>query len=107
MIDSVQAWDDFEIFVEHMLEMYVHECEVYYGKGGNVTIPDKPGALAALLKELGTYRANVVGVQHERAFAATTVGTVQVRLGLDTRGHEHIHELVQGLRRAGYAVDKQ
>ncbi len=72
-----------------------------------VMVPDKPGALAALLKELGTYRANVVGVQHERAFAATTVGTVQVRLGLDTRGHEHIHELVQGLRRAGYAVDKQ
>ena len=45
-------------------------------------------------------------MQHERAFAKTTVGTVQVRLGLDTRGHEHISELVQGLHAAGYEVER-
>jgi threonine dehydratase len=72
----------------------------------SVMVPDKPGSLAGLLKEIGKYRANVVGVQHERAFAATTVGTVQVRLGLDTRGHEHINELIQGLRKAGYFVER-
>jgi threonine dehydratase len=72
----------------------------------SVMVPDKQGSLAGLLKEIGKYRANVVGVQHERAFAATTVGTVQVRLGLDTRGHEHINELIQGLRKAGYFVER-
>ena len=72
----------------------------------SIMVPDRPGALQALLKCIGHHQANVVGVQHERAFAKTTVGTVQVRLGLDMRRHEHISELVQGLRAAGYEVER-
>ncbi len=72
----------------------------------SIMVPDKPGALQGLLQCIGQHQANVVGVQHERAFAKTTVGTVQVRLGLDTRGHEHISELVQGLHAAGYEVER-
>ena len=67
-----------------------------------VTIPDRPGGLAEMLGEVARQRGNIVEVQHERAFARGTFGTVMVQVVVETRGHEHVQDIVLALERKGY-----
>ncbi len=43
-------------------------------------------------------------VHHERAFAAEPVGTTEVRLTLETRGRDHVEEVLERLDGEGFAV---
>jgi threonine dehydratase len=72
-----------------------------------VTVPDRPGSLAALTQLVAGARANVVEIHHNRAFTKASLGDTLVELVLETRGPEHITELVETLTRAGYAVTKE
>ncbi len=67
-------------------------------------IVDAPGALAALTTLLGSLDANILQISHERAFARGPLGVTQVEVTLETRGHEHIKEIVTGLESAGITV---
>jgi len=67
-----------------------------------VLIGDRPGALAAMLARVAETRANVVELRHERAFFAGTVADVQVELKVETRGPDHVQELLQNLKAAGF-----
>ena len=67
-----------------------------------VRIPDRPGALAALLHEVAATGAGVVEVAHVRTAAELSVGEVAVALELEMRGREHRDEVVERLRAAGY-----
>jgi threonine dehydratase len=69
-----------------------------------VTVPDRPGELAALLARVGASGANVVDVAHSRAVGSLAIGDVVVALSLETRGPQHCAELVGDLRAAGYRV---
>jgi threonine dehydratase len=67
-------------------------------------IVDAPGALAAMAGLLGKLGANILQITHERAFAHGPLGMTQVEVTLETRGHEHIKEIVTGLETAGITV---
>ena len=67
-------------------------------------IADAPGALAGLATMLGQLGANILQINHERAFARGPLGMTQVEVTLEARGHEHIKEIVTGLERAGITV---
>jgi threonine dehydratase len=67
-------------------------------------VPDAPGGLAALLKVVAAQRANVVGVSHHRLEHRLELGQVEVVLELETRGREHLDQLVSALTEAGYEV---
>ncbi len=67
-----------------------------------LNVVDRPGALAGPLALLGELRANVLEVQHQRAFSPTPMGTVEVRIVLETRGARHIDELLTVLSEGGY-----
>ena len=54
------------------------------------------------MQESGELRANVLEVQHQRAFSPTPMGTVEVRIVLETRGARHIDELLTVLSEGGY-----
>ncbi|MGH3910707.1 MAG: threonine ammonia-lyase [Pseudonocardiaceae bacterium] len=69
-----------------------------------VTVPDRPGELAALLTRIGESGANVVDVAHSRISGSLALGDVVVALSLETRGPEHCKELVADLAAAGYAL---
>jgi len=69
-----------------------------------VTIPDRPGSLAALLAEVGELGANMVDVSHSRLGRSVAFGEVNVALSMETRGSDHCAEVVQGLRAAGFKV---
>ena len=68
----------------------------------SVFVPDRPGALADALAEVARTRANVVEVHHERAFIAGRLGQVRVDLVVETRGAEHLRELVDAMRARGF-----
>ena len=70
----------------------------------DVTIPDTPGGLAALLRVIGGSGANVLEVVHERISPMLRVDEVEVSLQLETRGAEHSATVLAALAGAGYAV---
>jgi threonine dehydratase len=60
-----------------------------------VRIPDHPGALHRLTGRIATVRANILEVFHNRAFSRVDLGETAVDVTLETRGKEHIDELVR------------
>jgi len=71
----------------------------------SVALMDKPGQLAKVSAIIAHHRANVIEVHHTRAFA-TRFGDTTLQLTLETRGPEHVHELLQALRERGYQVQQ-
>lgn len=69
-----------------------------------VMINDRPGSLAKLLGCIATQQANVVEIHHNRAFIKSALGDTSVELVLETRGSDHIEEIVAALGRLDYAV---
>jgi threonine dehydratase len=72
-----------------------------------VTVPDRPGSLALLTQLVARERATVVEIHHNRTFTKAALGDTLVELVLETRGPEHIAELVQELGKAGYQVTRE
>lgn len=70
----------------------------------NVTIPDRPGSLAALLTQIASLNASVVEVAHERERGDINVDEVDVLVVMETRGAHHCDEIVQSLRASGRPV---
>ncbi|MDX1610968.1 MAG: threonine ammonia-lyase [Candidatus Thermoplasmatota archaeon] len=69
-----------------------------------VPLQDRPGALRDLLDVIARTRANVHRVSHDHRVAEVGVRTVLVRIEAETRGSEHVGELLEALREAGYMV---
>ena len=69
-------------------------------------IPDRPGELHKLLGLVAERGANLVGVEHRREGVIVELGEVDVALQLETRGPEHIDDLVTHLAAAGYALER-
>jgi threonine dehydratase len=72
-----------------------------------VTVPDRPGSLAVLTQLVAQQRANVVEIHHNRTFTKAALGDTVVELVLETRGPDHIADLVQKLAAAGYSVSRE
>jgi threonine dehydratase len=70
-----------------------------------VKVPDRPGALARLITTIGDQGANVVEIFHNRAFAKSSLGDVLVELTLETRGRDHIDEILHGLKSKQWQVE--
>jgi threonine dehydratase len=69
----------------------------------SVMLEDQPGELAKLLSALARSGANLLDVAHHRQGVHMPLGSVEVRLLVETRGREHLDELVADLRSAGFA----
>jgi len=59
---------------------------------------DKPGQLAAIARVIADAGASVKDVHHNRAFGRVEPGGVEIDWILETRGHDHLAELVLKLR---------
>ena len=69
-------------------------------------IADRPGALHKLLGLIAELGANIVGVEHHREGVRIHVNDVDVALQIETKGPDHIEELVARLAEAGYGVER-
>ena len=67
-----------------------------------VELDDHPGALATLAETIAATRANIFHITHDRRSKSLAIGRTDVSLELETRGYEHIKEIVDYLERRGY-----
>lgn len=72
-----------------------------------VRVDDRPGALATLTALLAAQGANVLTLEHRRGVHGLWLTEAEVDLALETRGREHVAELVRVLTREGYPVGRQ
>ncbi len=68
------------------------------------TVRDRPGSLARLTQRVAAEGANVLEVAHQRAFADISVGDVEIVMHLETRGRDHVEEVIRALRSDGTRV---
>jgi len=68
-------------------------------------LKDRPGALQDLVEIISSKRANIYAIQHDRTSRDVAMNEADVEIDIETRGHEHIGELLDALRGAGYEVE--
>jgi threonine dehydratase len=70
-----------------------------------VELADIPGSLAQLSTDIAVTRANIYLISHDRRSIALPLGRTEVLLELETRGYEHIEEVIKYLAGRGYDVE--
>jgi len=71
-----------------------------------VHLPDYPGALHRLTGILADHRANIVETAYDRAYHGVNLGDTAIDITMETRGPEHITELLSALVAAGYPHER-
>ncbi|WP_028604245.1 threonine ammonia-lyase [Ottowia thiooxydans] len=69
-----------------------------------VSARDIPGMLARITALVADAGANIDEVHHQRAFTALSAQSVEIEMVLQTRGHEHVTEIIALLREQGWEV---
>src|SRR5580658_481544 len=71
-----------------------------------VHLPDYPGALYRLTGILAEHRANIVETAYDRAYHGVNLGDTAIDITMETRGTDHIDELIVALEDAGYTHER-
>ena len=71
-----------------------------------VHLPDYPGALHRLTGILAEHRANIVETAYDRAYHGVNLGDTAIDITMETRGPDHIAELLAALVANGYAHER-
>lgn len=69
-----------------------------------VDVRDVPGALADVTSRIGQEEANIVQVNHQRTFTQLPLQLAEVEFVLQTRGPDHVKQVVAALSNAGYRI---
>ncbi len=70
-----------------------------------VKVKDRPGSLTRLTELVARMGANVLDIHHRRGFADISVGDVEIVLQLETRGQDHVAEIIRALEDGGLRVE--
>ncbi|MDF1483920.1 threonine ammonia-lyase [Ramlibacter sp. H39-3-26] len=66
---------------------------------------DIPGVLARITATVADAGANIDEVHHQRAFTSLSVQSVEIELVLQTRGHDHVAQVLEQLRTTGVQAE--
>jgi threonine dehydratase len=72
-----------------------------------VSVRDVPGSLAKITATVADAGANIDEVHHQRAFTMLAAQNVSLELVIQTRGREHIAQVLAALREAGFEAAEQ
>jgi len=72
-----------------------------------VRLKDLPGSLTSALEIIKGLQANILEVAHHRFDSLAPFGFVDVSITLETKGHAHIHQIEEALRKAGILCEHQ
>jgi threonine dehydratase len=72
----------------------------------HVYVADRPGGLKGLVEIVAARRGNIVDLRHERAYFGVHLGETVVDITIETRGPDHIAEIVGELEAARYTVHR-
>lgn len=67
-----------------------------------IELDDLPGSLASLTADIAAVKANIFLINHDRRSKSLALGKTEVSLELETRGYEHIKEIIRYLEERGY-----
>jgi threonine dehydratase len=70
-----------------------------------VELSDIPGSLARLAQDVADTAANIFFISHDRKSIALPLGRTEVLLELETKGYDHIKEVIRYLEERGYAPE--
>ena len=71
-----------------------------------VHLPDYPGALHRLTGILADHRANIVETAYDRAYHGVNLGDTAIDITMETRGPQHITELIVGTQIGGWHIEQ-
>jgi len=71
-----------------------------------IHLPDYPGALHKLTGVLAEHRANIVQTAYDRTYFGVDLGNTAIDLTMETRGSEHVEELVAALKTQRYQFER-
>jgi len=71
-----------------------------------VHLPDHPGALQRLSGVIADKKANIVETNYDRAYYGVVLGDTVIDITMETRGPEHVADLIAALDSAGYPFDR-
>ena len=71
-----------------------------------ICLPDYPGALESLAATIARSNANIVETLHDHAHYGVSLGETSIDVTMETRGREHVTELLANLRAAGYEFSR-
>jgi threonine dehydratase len=71
-----------------------------------VHLPDYPGALHRVTGILAQHRANIVETSYDRAYHNVNLGDTAIDITMETRGPDHIAELISALGANGYTHER-
>ena len=72
-----------------------------------MSVRDVPGALAKITATVAAAGANIDEVHHQRAFTLLAAQSVEIELVIQTRGGEHVQEVLAALAAAGFEAVTQ
>jgi len=68
-----------------------------------IVLLDKPGALHELTRLIASQRANIIDTLHNRAYYGVNLGDTVIDITMETRGPQHVAELLAALTTEGYS----
>ncbi len=71
-----------------------------------IEIDDTPGTLARVSKIIGDTDANILEVHHQRAFSNLPIKSAHLDVVLETRGTEHVSDVMDKLTEAGFTCTR-
>jgi len=93
----------------HLLDRVIRKGLFCHGRIMRISVclEDVPGSLARLLHIIAQIKANVLNIYHARSERDLAIHLSRVELELETRGQDHIREILDELENAGYEVNVQ
>jgi len=91
----------------HLLDRVIRKGLFCHGRIMRISVclEDIPGSLARLLAIIARLKANVLNIYHARSERDLAIHLSRVELELETRGPDHIREIVDELENAGYQIN--
>lgn len=71
-----------------------------------IMVPDHPGIISEISRAVSDHGANIVDIHHNRTYTTTLLGHTSVDFTLETKGHEHIEEIISAIKRLDLEVTK-
>lgn len=73
----------------------------------SVQLPDRPGELVNVANVIAKLKGNVIRLEHNQFVSINRNSAVELRITLEAFGHEHKKEIIEALRKSGYAPKEE
>lgn len=70
-----------------------------------IIIPDMPGSIATVASIVARHRGNILNITHHRVFTSASLRETEVEFLLETKGHNHIQEIMGSIAETGFYVE--